>query len=98
VDGMTTREYKKLKSLKKENLRDNMTNLELVLNMLAETATTEISDKCEPKSMDENRTVAREGGGVAGTARKEIESKTKKPVITPNNAKALYVKKNKRLK
>ena len=105
--GMTTREYKKLKSLKKENLRDNMTNLELVLNMLAETATTEISDKREPKSLDENKTVAREGGSVAGNARKDIEAKTGKNVITPKNAKALpvcvqrtgrHVKNNKRLK
>jgi len=68
--GMTTREYKKMKSLKKENLRDNMTNLELVLNMLAETATTEISDKREPKSLDDNRTVAREGGSRCGQCQK----------------------------
>lgn len=96
--GMTTREYKKLKSLKKENLRDNMTNLELVLNMLAETATTEISDMREPKSLDDNRTVAREGGSVAGNARKDIESKTGKSALTAKNAKILHVKNNKRLK
>ena len=78
--GLTTKEYKNLKGLKKENLRDNMTNLELVLNMLAETATTEISQKREPKNLDENKIVAREGGTVAGNARQEIESKTgKKP-------------------
>ncbi|MEK7625508.1 MAG: BRO family protein [Patescibacteria group bacterium] len=87
--GMTTKEYKKLKDLKKENLRDNMTNLELVLNMLAETATTEISGKREPKNLDENKIVAREGGTIAGNARKQIEAKTGKGVITRRNAKAL---------
>jgi len=87
--GLTTREYKKLKDLKKENLRDNMTNLELVLNMLAETATTEISQKREPKNWDENKKVAREGGSVAGNARKDIEEKTGKRVIVGKNAKQL---------
>ncbi|MDP3725211.1 MAG: BRO family protein [Nanoarchaeota archaeon] len=91
--GMTTKEYKNLKGLKKANLRDNMTNLELVLNMLAETATTEISGKREPKNFDENKTVAREGGSVAGNARKEIESKTGKKAITAQNAKTLHAKK-----
>jgi hypothetical protein len=91
--GMTTREYKKMKDLKKENLRDNMTNLELVLNMLAETATTEISDKREPKNLDENKDVAREGGSVAGNAKLDIESKTGKKVITDQNAKTLHNKK-----
>lgn len=80
--GLKTRDYKKHKELKKENLRDNMTNLELVLNMLAETATTEISKKREPKTFPENRKVAREGGGIAGNARKQIEAKTGKPVIS----------------
>jgi len=89
--GLTTKEYKQLKEIKKENLRDNMTNLELVLNMLAETATTEISDKREPKSLNENKIVAREGGGVAGHARKEIEDKTGKKVITEKNAKTLRI-------
>ena len=93
--GMTTREYKKLKDLKKENLRDNMTNLELVLNMLAETATTEISEKREPKDLDENKVVAREGGTVAGNARKEIEGKTGRKVITGKNAKVLQKRNNK---
>jgi len=79
--GMTTKEYKRLKDLKKENLRDNMTNLELVLNMLAETATTEISEKREPKNLDENKTVAREGGSVAGNARKDIETKPVKACL-----------------
>ncbi|MFH0947493.1 MAG: BRO family protein [Elusimicrobiota bacterium] len=80
--GLKTKEYKKHKDLKKENLRDNMTNLELVLNMLAETATTEISKKQEPKTFTENRQVACEGGGIAGNARKQIEAKTGKPVIS----------------
>jgi len=92
--GFTTREYKKLKDLKKENLRDNMTNLELVLNMLAETATTEISQKREPKNLDENKKVAREGGGVAGNARKDIEEKTGRRVITGKNAKQLKISSN----
>ena len=87
--GLTTKQYKNLKGLKKENLRDNMTNLELVLNMLAETATTEISQKKQPKNFPENKGVAREGGTVAGHARKEIESKTGKKVITRKNAKGL---------
>ena len=85
--GLTTKEYKNLKGLKKENLRDNMTNLELVLNMLAETATTAISQKREPKNLEENKTVARAGGAVAGNARKEIEVKTGKKVITNYNFK-----------
>ncbi len=80
--GMSTKEYKKLKGLKKENLRDNMTNLELVLNMLAETATTEISQEREPKGFQESKKVAKEGGAIAGNARKQIESKTGKRVIT----------------
>jgi hypothetical protein len=91
--GLTTREYKKLKDLKKENLRDNMTNLELVLNMLAETATTAISEKREPKNLDENKMVAHEGGSIAGNARKQIEGKTGRRVITSQNAKTLQKKK-----
>ncbi len=87
--GMTTKEYKGLKNLKKENLRDNMSNMELVLNMLAETATTEISKTKKPKSFGQNKVVAREGGSVAGNARKDIESKTGKKVITGKNAKEL---------
>ena len=85
--GLTTKQYKNLKGLKKENLRDNMTNLELVLNMLAETATTEISGKREPKDLPENRSVAREGGTVAGNARKEIEAKTGRKAISTYNFK-----------
>jgi hypothetical protein len=75
--GLTTQEYKKLKNLKKENLCDNMTNLELVLNMMAETATTEISQNRQPKNFNENKKVAKEGGTVAGSARKDIK---KEPV------------------
>lgn len=87
--GLTTKQYKNLKGLKKENLRDNMTNLELVLNMLAETATTEIAQKIKPKTFPENRKVAKDGGTIAGNARKQIESKTGKRVITRKNAKGL---------
>ena len=93
--GLTTKQYKSLKGLKKENLRDNMTNLELVLNMLAETATTEISQKRQPKNFPENKKVAKEGGTIAGNARKEIESKTGKKVITPKNARSLKLLKGK---
>jgi nitrite reductase/ring-hydroxylating ferredoxin subunit len=87
--GLKTKDYKKHKDLKKENLRDNMTNLELVLNMLAETATTEISKKQKPETFSENRRVAQEGGTIAGNARKQIEAKTGKKVITSKNAKNL---------
>lgn len=87
--GMTTKQYKNFKGIKKENLRDNMTNLELVLNMLAETATTEISQKRKPKTFPENRKVASEGGTIAGNARRQIESKSGKKVITKKNAKEL---------
>ena len=87
--GMRAKDYKKHKDLKKENLRDNMTNLELVLNMLAETATTEISKSKKPISFPENRKVAIEGGTIAGNARKNIEQKTGKPVISKKNFKSL---------
>jgi hypothetical protein len=87
--GLSTKGYKQHKGLKKENLRDNMTNLELVLNMLAEATTTEISKEKLPRSLDENRVVARLGGEVAGNARKEIEVKTGKKVISDKNAKQL---------
>lgn len=87
--GLNTKQYKNLKGLKKENLRDNMTNLELVLTMLAETATTEISREREPKNFPENRKIAREGGTIAGDARKQIESKSGKKVITGKTAKDL---------
>ena len=91
--GLKTKDYKKHKDLKKENLRDNMTNLELVLNMLAETATVEISHKREPKTFPENRQVAREGGGIAGHARRQIEAKTGKPVISKLNFQKLQEQK-----
>lgn len=84
--GMTTRQYKNLKGLKKENLRDNMSTLELVLNMLAEATTTEISKERQPETFEENKQVARSGGEVAGNARKDIETRTGKPVITSKNA------------
>ena len=95
--GMKTKDYKKHKDLKKENLRDNMTNLELVLNMLAETSTTEISKAKKPETFNENRKVAREGGGIAGNARKQIEQKTGKGVISGKNVKSLQNQKQKNL-
>ena len=88
--GMTTRTYKDLKGLKKENLRDNMTNMELVLNMLAEVSATEISQAQNPKGLEQHKKVARAGGEVANKARKELESKTGKKVITSRNAKNLH--------
>ena len=87
--GKNVKTYKKFKGLKKENLRDNMTNLELVLNMLAEVTTTEISKEKKPKDFQENKQIAKQGGEVAGTARKEIEQKTGKRVISRKNAKQL---------
>ncbi len=81
--------YKRLKGLKKENLRDNMTNLELVLNMLAEASTTEISKEKKPQGLDENRDVARKGGYAAKKARLEIEKQTGKPIVSSKNAKEL---------
>ena len=84
--GMSTRQYKNLKGLKKENLRDNMTTLELVLNMLAEATTTEISKQRAPSTFSENIAVAREGGEAAGIARKAVEERTGVPVITSKNA------------
>ena len=84
--GMTTRRYKNLKGLKKENLRDNMTTLEIVLNMLAEATTTELTKATNPKGLGENKKVAKEGGSIAGNARKAIEQRTGKPVVTPKNA------------
>ena len=84
--GMSTRQYKNLKGLKKENLRDNMTTLELVLNMLAEATTTEISKQKAPSTFSENIAVAREGGEAAGIARKAVEERTGVPVITSKNA------------
>jgi hypothetical protein len=87
--GFSVKEYKRFKDLKKENLRDNMTNLELVLNMLAEATTTEISREKKPKSFVENQKVARQGGTIAGNTRREIEEKTGKRVISKLSAKKL---------
>lgn len=84
--GMSTRKYKNFKGLKKENLRDNMSTMEIVLNMLAEATTTELTKTQNPQGLDENRKVAKAGGTVAGNARKDIESQTGKPVITSKNA------------
>ena len=87
--GMSTRQYKNLKGLKKENLRDNMSTLELALNMLAEATTTELTKVQNPQGLKENQKVAKEGGSVAGNARKDIEERTGRPVITSQNAKEL---------
>ena len=84
--GMTTGQYKRFKGLKKENLRDNMTTLELVLNMLAEATTTELSKEHQPETFEENKEIARRGGRIAGETRKSIEADTGKPVITSQNA------------
>lgn len=84
--GMTTRQYKDFKNLRKENLRDNMSTLELVLNMLAEATTTELTNAVNPDGLEENKQIARRGGSIAGNARKEIERETGRPVITNKNA------------
>lgn len=84
--GMNTKGYKQFKNLKKENLRDNMTNLELVLNMLAEATTTEISKEKKPQNFEESKRIAKRGGQIAGNTRKEIESSSGKKVITSQNA------------
>ncbi len=92
--GKTTKEYKVFKGLKKENLRDNMTNTELILNMLAEASTRDISEAVNPKDFDESKKVAEQGGNVAKVALKELESKTGKRVVSPLNAKAVLGIKN----
>ena len=84
--GMTVRQYKDLKRLKKENLRDNMSTLELVLNMLAEATVTELTTTTNPQGFEENKQTAQRGGRIAGHARKEIEAETGKPVVSPKNA------------
>ena len=84
--GMTVRQYKDFKKLKKENLRDNMSTLELVLNMLAEATVTELTNTTNPKGLEENKKTARRGGSIAGNTRKEIEKETGKPVINSKNA------------
>ncbi len=87
--GKTTKQYKALKGLKKENLRDNMSNVELILNMLAEASTTEISQNENPETFEENKNVARKGGNVAKAARVQLEETTGKSVVTSKNAKDL---------
>lgn len=84
--GLTVKDYKKTKGLKKQNLRDNMTNMELVLNMLAEATTTEISKQEQPDTFEQNQEIAQQGGEIAGTARRQIERKTGKSVVTAKNA------------
>ena len=92
----TTKEYKILKGLKKENLRDNMTNTELILSMLAEASTKDISEAINPQGFEESKTVARQGGNVAKVARAELEAKTGKKVITSQNAKSLLEEQTRR--
>jgi len=87
--GLTTKQYKQLKSLKKESLRDNMTNLELALNTLAEATTTEISKQHQPNTPEENRKVAARGGSIVGNTRKEIEANIGKSIVSPLNAKKI---------
>jgi 1,6-anhydro-N-acetylmuramate kinase len=87
--GKSTKEYKQYKGLKKENLRDNMTNKELVMNMLAELSTKEISEALKPQSISEHEDVAKRGGGVAKEARLKLEAETGKPVVSQQNAKRL---------
>ena len=90
--GKSVKQYKKFKGLKKQNLRDNMTNLELVLNMLSEVSTTEISKKLQPQGLDENKKVARKGGNAAKQARIEIEKQTGENIISSQNAKEIILK------
>jgi BRO family, N-terminal domain len=92
--GKTTKEYKILKGLKKENLRDNMTNTELILNMLAEASTKDISKALNPYTFEDNMSVAKQGGNVANVARKELEAKTGQKVVTSSNAKLLLKSKS----
>jgi hypothetical protein len=96
--GYNTKQYKNLKDLKKENLRDHMTNLELVLNMLAEATTTEISKEKNPVTFEDSKKIAKQGGTIAGNTRREIEEKTGKGVVTSHNAKQLGKRKNKEIK
>lgn len=95
--GFSVKQYKNFKNLKKDNLRDNMTNLELVLNMLAEATTTEISKEKQPKTFAENKNIANQGGTIAGNTRKEIEEKTGKKVVSKLSAKNSLPPKNKEI-
>ncbi len=90
--GKTIKEYKKFKGLKKESLRDNMTSLELALNILAETSTTELSKVLKPNNIDKNKNIAERGGKIAGDARRNIEAQTKRSIISPKNSKSLRLK------
>jgi len=85
----TTKEYKALKGLKKQNLRDNMTNTELILNMLAEASTKDISKAKNPKNFEQSKKIAQQGGAIAGNARQELEAKTGKKVVNKLNAKKI---------
>jgi len=96
--GKSLKQYKKHKKLKKENLRDHMTNMELVLNMLAEVSTTEISKEKKPTTIDESKVIAQQGGTIAGNARKQIEAKTGKKILSKLNAKNIVEGKSKRKK
>lgn len=95
--GFNTKQYKSLKKLKKENLRDHMSNLELVLNMLAEATTTEISKQKKPKTFVESKKIAKQGGTIAGNTRKQIEQKSGKKIVTSQNAKQLKGSSNKKI-
>ena len=92
--GKTTKEYKILKGLKKENLRDNMTNTELILNMLAEASTKDISQATKPETFEKSKKIANQGGKIAGDARKALEAKTGKKVVSSLNAKTALKKKD----
>lgn len=94
--GLSVKNYKNFKGLKKDNLRDNMSNLELVLNMLAEATTTEISKEKKPKNFIENKKIAKQGGTIAGNTRREIEEKTGKKIVSPLSAKTFLVNKSKK--
>jgi len=94
--GKTVKQYKQHKDLMQENLRDHMTNLELVLNMLAEATTTEISKEKDPKNFDESKIIAKQGGTIAGNTRREIEAKTGKKIVSPQNAKQLKLGKTRK--
>lgn len=96
--GKTVKEYKQFKNLKKENLRDNMTNLELVLNMLAEVSTKELSEQENPESFNESKDIAKKGGGVAKVAKNKLESQLKKKVVTSKNSKEIHFNKKKQIK
>jgi hypothetical protein len=95
--GFSTKQYKQFKNLKKENLRDHMSNLELVLNMLAEATTTEISKEKKPVGFENNRKIAKQGGTIAGNTRKAIEAKSGRPIVTRQNAKRLQQRKKKEI-